>query len=156
VLVNDFYRPHAERRHGEPEQHLIKAGRVAVVLLAFALFAMSALCFYWQRYANTPLLEFVLSVMVFAYSGLLGVYGVAVFTSRGSTASVIAALVAGFVTILVQQAYVVDLLCLPPLWKTLAFPWQLCIGTSVAFLTCYAGKGKGTGAHRLSTEFLRG
>jgi hypothetical protein len=53
---------------------------------------------------------------------------------------VIAALLAGFVTILVQQHYVVDSLGLPTAWKALAFPWQLCIGTAVAFGVCCAGR----------------
>jgi solute:Na+ symporter, SSS family len=143
VLVSDFYRPYRERRgHAPLEHHYVNAGRVAMVLLALALFAMSILCFYWQRYSDLPLLEFVLGVMVFAYSGLLGVYAVAVFTKRGSTASVIAALAVGFFTILLQQHYVVDSLGLPPVMKSLAFPWQLCIGTALAFITCYAGRTK--------------
>ncbi len=144
VLVNDFYRPIRQRRGASSEnigdeRHYVAAGRGAVVVLALALFAMSILCFYWQRYTNTPLLEFVLGVMVFAYSGLLGVYGVAVFTKRGATWSVIAALVAGFITILLQQVYIVDMLGLPVGWKMLAFPWQLCIGTVIAFLVCLMG-----------------
>ena len=66
--------------------------------------------------------------------------GVALFSRRGSTASVIAALIAGFAVTLVQQSYVVDLLGLPLAWKTLAFPWQLCIGTSIATLVCLMGQ----------------
>jgi hypothetical protein len=139
--VNDFYRPWLERRGAPPsEQHYVNAGRTAMILLACALFAMSILCFYWQHYSDTPLLEFVLGVMVFAYSGLLGVYGTVVFTKRGATWSVIAALLAGFVTILLQQHYVVDSLGLPTAWKALAFPWQLCIGTAVAFAVCCVGR----------------
>jgi Na+/proline symporter len=141
VVVNDFYRPWLERRGAPPsEQHYVNAGRTAMILLACALFAMSILCFYWQHYSDTPLLEFVLGVMVFAYSGLLGVYGTVVFTKRGATWSVIAALLAGFVTILLQQHYVVDSLGLPTAWKALAFPWQLCIGTAVAFAVCCVGR----------------
>jgi solute:Na+ symporter, SSS family len=143
VLVSDFYRPYRER-HGKPpvEHHYVNAGRGAMILLALALFAMSILCYYWQRYSDTPLLEFVLGVMVFAYSGLLGVYGVAVFTKRGSTTSVVAALIVGFLTILLQQHYIVDSLGLPLAMKALAFPWQLCIGTALAFITCYMGRPK--------------
>jgi Na+/proline symporter len=140
VVVNDFYRPWLERRGAaSSEQHIVNAGRAAIILLACALFAMSILCFYWQRYSDTPLLEFVLGVMVFAYSGLLGVYATVVFTKRGATWSVIAALLAGFITILLQQHYVVDSLGLPMAWKALAFPWQLCIGTAVAFGVCCLG-----------------
>jgi hypothetical protein len=78
--------------------------------------------------------------MTFAYSGLLGVYATVLFTRRGSTQSVIAALATGFVAILLQQHYVVDSLGLPAAMKTLAFPWQLCIGAGLAFLVCIAGR----------------
>jgi Na+/proline symporter len=141
VLINDFYRPYILRRSGPvaDEMQFVRDGRIAVVALAAALFGMSILCFYWQRYTDMPLLEFVLSVMAFAYSGLLGVYGVALFTTRGSTTSVIAALAAGFIATMLQQSFVVDMLGLPESWKVLAFPWQLCIGTTIAFLVCLTG-----------------
>lgn len=139
VLVNDFYRPWKERRGEHSEQHFIRAGRVAMVVLGLALFATSIVCYYWQRYSSIPLLEFVLGVMAFAYSGLLGVYFTAVFTQRGSSTSVIAALIAGFLTILAFQGYVVDSLGLPSAMKTVAFPWQLCIGTAVATAICLLG-----------------
>lgn len=139
VLINDFYRPWKERQGKPGEQHFIRAGQMAMVVLGLCLFAMSILCYYWQRYSSIPLLEFVLGVMAFAYSGLLGVYFTAVFTQRGSSTSVIAALVAGFVTILAFQSYIVDNLGLPAIMKTIAFPWQLCVGTIVATLVCLVG-----------------
>jgi solute:Na+ symporter, SSS family len=143
VLINDFYRPLRQHHAGLSDQHFVGAGRIAAVLLALTLLATSILCFYWQRYTDTPLLEFVLGVMAFAYSGLLGVYGVALFSKRGSTASVIAALIAGFVATLVQQRYIVDALGLPPSWSSLAFPWQLCVGTAIAFVICLLGRQQG-------------
>ncbi len=139
VLIQDFYRPWVARRREMPEAHFVRAGRIGMVLLALALLAMSVLCFYWQRYTEAPLLNFALSVMTFAYSGLLGVYFTILFTRRGSTASVIWALATGFIAIALQQAYVVDMLGLPASWKSLAFPYQLCIGTAVAFATCLLG-----------------
>ena len=99
VLIQDFYRPWTERRGPKPEQHYVRAGRVGMVVLAFALLGMSVLCFYWQRYTEAPLLDFALGVMTFAYSGLLGVYFTLLFTKRGSTASVFAALATGFIAI---------------------------------------------------------
>ena len=139
VVISDFYRPLlAGRPNGPDDAHFVRAGRIVVAMLAVALFAMAVLCFWWQRYTDMPLLEFVLSVMAFAYSGLLGVYGVALFTRRGSTFSVIAALFTGFAVTLVQQAYVVDVLGLPISWKSLAFPWQLVIGTTAAAIVCLA------------------
>ena len=144
VAINDFYRP-LLRREASPA-HFVRAGRIAVCLFAFALFAMSILCYYWQRYTDMPLLEFVLAVMGFAYSGLLGVYATALFTRRGSTPTVIAALIAGFTATLLQQSYVVDRLGLPAVWKTLAFPWQLVIGTGIAFIVAASTPGRRSGA----------
>lgn len=139
VLINDFYRPWKERQGEQREMHFIMAGRITTVVLGLCLFGMSVLCYYWQRYSSLPLLDFVLGVMAFAYSGLLGVYFTALFTKRGSSASVIAALIAGFITILTFQGYVVDSLGLPIVMKTIAFPWQLCVGTGIATLVCLMG-----------------
>lgn len=145
VLIQDFYRPWIERRGQMPEAHFVRAGRVGMVLLALALLGMAVLCFYWQRYTEAPLLSFALSVMTFAYSGLLGVYFTVLFTRRGSSASVVWALATGFAAIALQQAYVVDMLGLPASWKSLAFPYQLCIGTAVAFATCLLGNQRTAG-----------
>lgn len=140
VLINDFYRPIIEKRRSPPvEAHYVAAGRVATVVLGLVLFAMSILCYYWQSYSNLPLLDFVLGVMAFAYSGLLGVYATALFTNRGSSRSVIAALICGFVVILLFQSYIVDTLSLPKVLKTVAFPWQLCAGSTLAFLVAITG-----------------
>ena len=139
VAVEDFYRPWIDRRRTLPEEHFVRAGRAATLILALALLAMSGLCYYWQRYTDAPLIAFALGVMSFAYSGLLGVYLTALFTNRGSSRSVIWALVTGFVAVTLLQSYVVDTLGLPASWKALAFPYQLCIGTAVAFATCLLG-----------------
>lgn len=140
VIVQDFYRPWIETREVKNERHFVRAGQLSMGLVGLALFAMAVLCFYWQRYTDMALLDFALSVMVFAYSGLLGVYFTVVFTKRGTTGSVIAALAVGFIATLLQQSYVVDLLNLPESWKALAFSWQLCIGTLMAFLVCASTK----------------
>ena len=139
VALNDFYRPWAERRGHQDEHHYIRVGRVMTVALGLALFAMSAACYYWQRSTDAPLLEFVLGVMAFAYAGLLGVYFTAVFTRRGSSRSVRAALAGGFLTVLSLQPYVATAIGLPAAFATLAFPWQLLIGTIVATLLCLMG-----------------
>jgi Na+/proline symporter len=144
VAVEDFYRPWIERRRAMPEEHFVRAGRTATLILALALLAMSGLCYYWQRYTDAPLIAFALGVMSFAYSGLLGVYLTALFTNRGSSRSVVWALVTGFVAVTLMQSYVVDTLALPASWKALAFPYQLCIGTAVAFATCLLGSQKPT------------
>ena len=140
VLVNDLYRPFAGAR---TEAHFVAMGRIASLVLGLALFAMAILSYYWQRYADSALLDFVLGVMAFAYSGLLGVYGVALFSTRGTSASVIAAFVAGFLTVLAFQPYVIDSLGLPLAMKGVAFPWQLVLGTLVSAGVCLSAPGKG-------------
>ena len=136
VVVQDFYRPWRERQNTMSETHYVRAGQISMGVVGIGLFLMAVLCYYWQRYTEMALLDFALSVMVFAYSGLLGVYFTVVFTARGSTNSVIAALTVGFLVTLVQQGYVVETIGLPSSWASLAFSWQLCIGTLCAFLVC--------------------
>jgi solute:Na+ symporter, SSS family len=140
VIIEDFYRPWRERTTTLPEAHFVRAGQIAMVASGFALFAMSIICYYWQTATDMPLLEFALSVMTFAYAGLLGVYFTAVFTHRGSVTSVIAALIMGFITIALMQPYSLAALGLTDVVGKIAFPFQLCIGTFVATLTCLLGK----------------
>ncbi len=139
VLVNDFYRPFAGTKS---EAHFVRMGRIASVLLGVALLGMALLSWHWQRYADSALLDFVLGVMAFAYSGLLGVYGVALFTRRGNSTSVIAAFAAGFLTVLAFQPFVIYALGLPLALKGVAFPWQLVLGTAVAALVCAMGSAR--------------
>ena len=139
VLISDFYRPWKEAAAGERPEHYVAAGRLGMLLFAFLLSAMAVLCFYWQRYTDMALLEFALAVMSFSYAGLIAVFFTAVFTKRGSSVSVIAALIAGFATILAQQSYIVDSFGLPAQMKTLSFPWQLLIGVGVSIIVCVAG-----------------
>lgn len=141
VLIQDFYRPWRERRGGAPERHYVVAGRAGMGLVGLAMFAMAVASFYWQRYADMPLLEFALQVMVFAYAGLLGVYFTAVFSTRGTTGSVIAALLAGFVVVMLLQPAIARAIGLPTFLATLSFPYQLCIGTLVSTLVCAAPRG---------------
>ncbi|MCF6274517.1 MAG: hypothetical protein L3J05_01980 [Robiginitomaculum sp.] len=143
VIVEDFYRPWRMRRDNNlPEKHFVRAGQISMGGVGLALFLMSVLCFYWQRYTEMPLLDFALAVMVFSYSGLLGVYFTVLFTKRGSHTSVLLALAVGFLVTLFMQSFIIDSLPLPESWKgikNLAFSWKLCIGTLVAFLVCVAG-----------------
>ncbi|MCW3837332.1 sodium:solute symporter [Sphingomonas canadensis] len=141
VMITDFYRPWKEARGGAGGPHYVRAGRWGMGIVAVAMFGTAALSFYWQRYTDMPLLEFALQVMVFAYAGLLGVYLVAVFTGRGNTLSVIAALLGGFVTVLLLQPFMIG-----P--AGLAFPYQLCIGTAVAALICAIPPGSGQALRR--------
>lgn len=132
TFVSDFYR---KWKPAESERHYLKVGMFGVfgwglVLGLFAIFSA-----FWQE-ANpgTTLIDFALSVMVFAYSGLVAVYSTALFTRRGSSASVIAALIVGFSSVVAMQGL---------FGKVLAFPWQMFIATGLAFGVAQMGKGVG-------------
>ncbi|MDH5432867.1 MAG: sodium:solute symporter [Gammaproteobacteria bacterium] len=141
VLVEDFYRPFLARRNiTKTDHHYVKAGRIGMFVVSIALAMMAILSFYWQRYTDTSLLAFALSVMAFSYSGLLGVYFTALFTKRGNVNSVLLSLIVGFILILLCQSYIQDFLNIEWLKFDLAFPYQLCIASGIAFLVCFAGK----------------
>lgn len=140
VLVQDLYRPWRESK-GEikSDKHYVFAGQLGMLAVALALASMAILCYFWQRYTDMPLLAFALSVMVFSYSGLLGVYFTCVFTKRGNRHSVLLALIVGFLVTLSFQPYVMTLYLSEDLRFNLGFTWQLCIGTLVSFMICYSG-----------------
>jgi hypothetical protein len=80
--------------------------------------------------------------MAFAYTGLLGVYGAALFTKRGSAATVPFAFILGFMTVLLLQPYILgDSVGEFIGWK-IGFAWQLVIGTLVAFGVMVSSKEK--------------
>ncbi|WP_373949854.1 sodium:solute symporter [Vibrio pomeroyi] len=156
VAIQDIYKPWLEARKGEQDDfHYVKAGRFGMAAAALALGSMGILCYYWQQYTDMPLLSFALSVMVFAYTGLLGVYFTAIFTERGNETSVALALVAGFLTTLLMQAYVWDSVMgmINTNWVgiRLAFPYQLCAGTFVSLIVCLSGKKQPQEANKLQT-----
>ncbi len=138
VAVEDLYKPWKQKHGVNDEMHFVKAGRMAVLLFAVALSLMAMLSYYWQRYTDLPLLSFALGVMAFAYTGLLGVYGAAIFTQRGSAKSVPLALIGGFLTVLLLQPYVLGGM----LGIKLGFAWQIVAGTVVAFGIMWSAKGE--------------
>ncbi len=138
VAIQDLYRPWKEKQGLNDEMHFVKAGRMAVLLFAVALSAMAMLSYYWQRYTELPLLSFALGVMAFAYTGLLGVFGAAIFTKRGNAVTVPFALLGGFMTVLLLQPYVLGEL----MGVKLGFAWQILAGTVVAFGVMMMGKEK--------------
>ena len=140
VAVEDLYKPWKKSRSEVGESHFVQAGRNAVLIFAVALSLMAMLSFYWQRYTELPLLNFALGVMAFAYTGLLGVFGSAIFTKRGSSTTVPFALVGGFLTVLLLQPYVLGDNLSALLGFNLGFAWQILIGTMVAFGVMMTGK----------------
>lgn len=142
TAIKDFYQRLAPYRG---ERHYLAASKLAVLGWGVALGGFAVLCLYWQKASpQTTLIGLALGVMTFAYAGLLAVFLTALFTKRGSTASVIAALITGFVVIALLQDWAwpkwtkyisADLASLK-----LAFPWHMTIGTTLAFAVCCLGK----------------
>jgi Osmosensitive K+ channel histidine kinase len=137
VAVTDIYKPMFE---GKSEKHYLKASRAGVLLSALLLSLMAILSYYWQRSSDIPLLDFALGVMVFAYAGLLGVFGAALWTKRGDERSVRYALLGGFMTVLFLQPYITETL----FDFAINFSAQIIIGTVVSFGIMMIGKGSGT------------
>ncbi len=131
VAVEDLYRPWKLKRGTMDEEHFLKTSRVAVLFFAILLSVMAMVSYFWQRYSDLSLINFALGVMSFAYTGLLGVYFAAIFTSRGNRTTVLMALIGGFVTVLALQPYTFGV--------TIGFAWQMLIGTAVSFFIMLLG-----------------
>ncbi|RHW76482.1 sodium:solute symporter [Colwellia sp. RSH04] len=150
VIIQDIYRPYIKKSNKQySDRHFVIAGQFGMIISALFLASMAILCFYWQRYTQMPLLAFALSVMVFSYSGLLGVYFTALFTNRGSKHSVLASLVGGALITFSMQPYVLNSLHPAFAEVNIGFSWQLCIGTFCAFIICCLGKQ----SKKVQTEF---
>jgi Na+/proline symporter len=80
--------------------------------------------------------------MAFAYTGLLGVFGAAIFTKRGNARTVPLALLGGFMTVLLLQPYVLGDHLGSLLGFKAGFAWQILVGTVVAFGVMMMGKTK--------------
>lgn len=145
TLISDFYRPMVS---GRSEGHYVVMGRLAVVMWGVVLGLFACVCVEWQQRSELPLLDFALSVMLFAYAGLVAVFLAAIFTRRGNATSVIAALIAGFVAVLAMNPIGLGLAeVLPRLVGfedvVIAWPWYLPIGVVVAFGVVVLGRSMG-------------
>ncbi|MEL6497114.1 MAG: sodium/solute symporter [Planctomycetota bacterium] len=149
-LVSDFYRHAVPDR--EPE-HYVRVGRICVVGFGVLLGVFAVVCVFWQSASaesGDTLLTFALRVMTFAYSGLVGVFFAALLTTRGSTRSVIASLVIGFVLVLsmeeaVWTAALGDDGAMPEWLRyvvSLAFAWKLTAAAAVSFTVAVLPKGR--------------
>ncbi len=132
VAIEDLYRPWKLRHTQADEKHFLKASRIAVLVFAFLLFCMAVISYFWQNYFNLDLISFALGVMAFAYTGLLGVFFSAVFTSRGNATTVFLALLGGFISVLALQPYTFGI--------HIGFSWQIVIGTLVSFTIMQFGR----------------
>lgn len=154
TFVSDFYRP---RRPGRDEQHYLRVSRFGVAAAGVLVGAFAAGCILYYDPAHSTLLDLALGVMSFAYAGLLGVFFTALFTRRGNSASVIAAILTGFVVVLLMnkpvwnwwtsffmRAHVDGTLTRMIPEQSLAFPWHLLVGSIIATVVCVVGRPRRT------------
>jgi SSS family solute:Na+ symporter len=142
--VSDLYWP-IRRRMGivEDQTNATSTPRIAVAATGIVLIGFAVISVLRYDPHQRSLLNFALGVMSFAYTGMLGVFLTALLTRRGSTASVLLALITGvIVTTLLQdgicQRWTRILLGQP---HTLATFWWMPIGTVAAFVVCVAARG---------------
>lgn len=120
----------------------MKKSRITMAFMGLILTSFAVITAYMQDAGGQTLVDFALGIMCFAYSGLLGVYLCAIFTKRGNVKSVIAALIAGVLTVLALQPFIFSV------WTSfifghpvkLAWPWWIVFGGSISFLVCTIGK----------------
>jgi SSS family solute:Na+ symporter len=127
AFVCDIYRP---LRPGRDDRHYVRISRLAVGGWALALAGFACICTVWQERSDQTLINFALSVMVFAYGGLLGVFVAALCGVRRGPAAAIAALIAGFASVAVMRFV--------PQAGGLAFPWQMAVATAISLTVCLA------------------
>ena len=126
VAIEDIYKPYKLKLDNNlDEAYFVKASRNTVLIFALILSLMAIVSYFWQRYSELSLIGFALGVMSFAYTGLLGVFFSALFTSRGTSKTVTFALMGGFLSVLALQPYVFGM--------QMGFSWQIVIGTLVSF-----------------------
>ncbi len=141
--VADFYRPWHRWRHGrEPDARVeLRVSRAAVACWALALVLFAVGCVIVQHNAENrvSLIDFALGVMVFAYSGLLGVFLTILLTPRGNAWSAIAALIVGFAAVWLMRQDHIRIEVEPDTYRPLWFGWQMLIATSLSVVVCAIG-----------------
>ncbi len=162
AFISDLYRPMMLKRNPETtEKHFLQVGRLAVVIWGVVLGIFACICIAWKNSNNETLINFALGVMGIAYAGLIGVFFTALFTKRGSTRSVIAALLVGFIWMIGTQNFVynaissqvanlffppelhwLDPLATSPIeyFYSIHFTWKLTIGVILTTSVCMIGK----------------
>ncbi|GAB5495436.1 MAG: sodium:solute symporter [Phycisphaerales bacterium] len=153
AFINDFYKPLVQNKRPE---HYVRAGRFGVIIFGVILGCFALFCVVWQQadgrhQQSSPLLNFALGVMAFAYAGLVPAFLTAILTKRGTSTSIIAAIVTGFVITAFLQ---------PALWPeevhtsdsgatgllsvilSLHFTWRLCIASTVSFAIAILPRGE--------------
>ena len=141
----DLYIP-IRRDHGHAvstDAEQMSSSKKMVVLMGVVLTSFAIVTAIMQEKSGLNLVDFATGVMSFSYAGMIGVFMCALFTKRGSNASVIAALLVGLLIVLLQQPYVLGPISRALFGHTvsIAWPWWCPVGGVISFGVCCLGKG---------------
>lgn len=136
-FVSDLYLPIRKERGKEIEgsSGQLSSSRKMVALMGTLLTAFAILTVVMQQSSGLNLVDFATGIMCFAYAGMVGVFLTALFTKRGNTKSVVAALIIGALIIL-------PLMFQKELFgkNYIAWTWWCPIGGIISTLVCMSGK----------------
>lgn len=142
-LIADLYLP-LRRRWGRPidPDQPVDAPKWAVAAMGAVMTLFAVGCVFAYDPKQTAFLDFALSVLNFAFSGMLAVFLTALLTRRGNNVSVILALLTGALVITLTQNWAFERLTnwLVGEPHRIAFTWAMPIATGLAFLVCVAGR----------------
>lgn len=136
-FVADLYLPIRKERGREikGDKDQIASSRWMVALMGMLLTGFAIVTCVMQQSSGLNLVDFATGIMCFAYTGMLGVFLTAIFTKRGNTRSVLAALLLGAI------------ITLPLMFQKelfghtyIAWTWWCPLGGIFTTLVCMAGK----------------
>lgn len=145
-VVADLYLPWRRAKDRATHRQITPSATVRisrwVVAVMGSLLTLFAVTTALLLNSQTPLIEFALGIMAFAYAGLLGVFLAARLTKRGNSTSVLLALLAGAIAVLIMQPDILPHVTQRLIGKEvkLAFAWWMVIGTTLSFLVCIVGR----------------
>lgn len=136
-FVSDLFLPlRAEKGKAlKSDKDQISSSRWMVGLMGVLLTGFAIVTCVMQQSSGLNLVDFATGVMCFAYAGMIGVFLTAIFTRRGNTKSVIAALVVGaciIIPLMFQKEFFGH--------NYIAWTWWCPIGGLITTLVCMAGK----------------
>jgi len=149
-FVTDLYLP-IKKQRGKAvtaSSDQMSSSKKMSALMGACLTGFAILTAVMQQASGLNLVDFATGVMCFSYAGMLGVFITALYTRRGNTRSVIAALIVGLVVVLMMQPYIMN-----PLTEAIfghkvviAWPWWAPIGGTISTIVCLLGKNKKSNA----------
>jgi len=140
--VDDVYYPLRKLRgHTIDASTDTAAPKWAVALIGAVMTLFAVFCIFIYDARSRTFLDFALGMLTFSLAGLLGVYCCAIFTRRGNSATVIAALVGGFAAVVLLQDRIFGPITQSVIGRPikLAWPWHMPIGAMVSFGICCIG-----------------